>query len=502
MRLVLEARKVLCLDERNTISRWVAIEDGKIVATGDDGPPGADERVSVDGVLLPGFIDAHVHLTTTGIYRRGLDLRDCRSVKELLERVGRFVHSAQSNWIIGGNFDPGRNEEGRMPDRQELDRVSAGKILLISRTDGHSCAANSAALERLGDPDAPGFGRDDDGNPTGILANQANYRARSNFFAELPDEEVRSAQVEGCREALEHGVTSVHEMAGGEERDFRILLSHLNELPIAVRPYFSTLDVARAAEAGLSCVGGDLFLDGSIGSRTAAMSEPYSDSDGTGALYHSDDEITEFFVEATKRGMQAGVHAIGDAAIEQGLRCMEAALWEESRERLLALRHRIEHFECVSSDQLERAARLGVVASVQPMFDRYWGGDGMYAHRLGERAATMNPFGKMLNLGIAVAGGSDSTVTPLNPLLGVAAAAGHHVQDYAVSNTDALRMFTISAAFAGREERSRGSLEPGKHADFCLLPEDPADLSPEELEGLEVMETWVSGVKVWPEMRE
>jgi predicted amidohydrolase YtcJ len=500
VRVVLEARKVLCLDDRSTVSRWVAIEDGKIAATGGDEPPSGYRRVSVDGVVLPGFIDAHVHLTTTGMYRRGLDLRDCRSVNELLERVGRFVNSSQSNWIIGGNFDPGRNEEGRMPDRQELDRVGGDKVLLISRTDGHSCAVNSAALERLGDPEAPGYGRDDAGSPSGILANQANYRARSKFFDELPDEEVRSAQVEGCREALEYGTTSVHEMAGGEERDFRILLSHLSELPVAVRPYFSTLEVARAAEAGLSCVGGDLFLDGSIGSRTAAMSKPYNDSDGTGALYHSDEEITEFFAEATRRGMQAGVHAIGDAAIEQGLRCMEAALWHESRERLLALRHRIEHFECVTPDHLERAARLGIVASVQPMFDRYWGGEGMYAVRLGDRAATMNPFAKMLALGIAVAGGSDSTVTPLNPLMGISAAAGHHVSDFAVSNADALRMFTIWAAFAGREERNRGSIEAGKQADFCVLPEDPSLLSPAELESLEVMETWVSGVKVWPEM--
>jgi predicted amidohydrolase YtcJ len=497
VQLVLEARKVICLDEGGAIARWIAIDEGVISATGEDEPPQGRQNVTIDGVVLPGMIDAHVHLTTTGMYRRGLDLRECRSVDQLLQRVGRFVADSNTSWIIGGNFDPGRNEDARMPNRHELDRVSAGKVLLISRTDGHSCAVNTAALERLVEPDAPGFDRDEQGKATGILASQANYRSRSKFFAELPDEEVRNAQIEGCREAIEHGVTSVHEMAGGEERDFRILLGHLSELPIAVRPYFSTLNVERAADEGLDCVGGDLFLDGSIGSRTAAMAEPYSDSEGHGSLYHSDDEISEFFAEATRRGMQAGVHAIGDAAIEQALRCIEDAMRGMEGEPG-NLRHRIEHFECVSEDQLQRAARLRVVASVQPMFDHYWGGEGMYAERLGPRASTMNPFSRMLDLKMTVAGGSDSTVTPLNPFQGIAAAVGHHVQDYAVSADQAMRMFTIWAAQAAREEGVRGSIEAGKAADFCVVPEDPSEMEPEETARIEVMETWVSGVKVWP----
>jgi predicted amidohydrolase YtcJ len=496
---VLQARKIICLDEAGSTTTWVGIEDGVIAGTGNGDPPEAREIIRSEGVVIPGMIDAHVHLTTTGIYRRGLDLRECRSVPALLEQVAKFLETADSNWIIGGNFDPGRNDDGRLPTRRELDEVSGDKVVVISRADGHSCAMNSPAFERLQiDSSLAGFEKDEDGQPLGVLANESNYEARSKFFSELPDKEIRAAQLEGCLEALEHGVTSVHEMSGGDDRDISVLVTRMGSFPIHVRPYFSTTDVKRVAARKLDFIGGDLFLDGSIGSRTAAMSRPYSDSEGSGFLYHRDDEIAEYFIEASRAGMQAGVHAIGDAAIEQAISCIEIAADEVGLDEVRRLRHRIEHYECVSREQIRRSVRLGVVASVQPMFDGYWGGNnGMYSMRLGERAESMNPFSKMVAAGMIVAGGSDSTVTPLNPLLGISAAVNHHVPDFAVSVDQALRMFTIWGATAGRHERVSGSIEPGKRPDFCVLADDPYELDPGQLADIEVLETWVSGTRAW-----
>lgn len=497
------ADKVICADASDTEARWVAFADGLIVAVGSDDPPGKVTRV--EGVLIPGLIDAHVHLTTTGLYDLGLDLRHARSIPELLDALGAHVVRVPDGWIIGGNFDPGRNEDARMPTRYELDAVAGERVVLVSRADGHSCTLNSKAIIEVGiAPGTEGVDLDDRGEPTGVLRAGANYETRRRFFGGLPEDVIERGQRRGCDIALSRGVTAVHEMAGGSymgDKDFDVLVAKRSTYPIDVKPYLATTDIGRVLEAGLDCIGGDLFLDGSIGSRTAAMTSAYSDDPTEGVLYHSDEEIIGFFADATRAGLQAGVHAIGDAAIEQALRCMEEAIIASGPEGAVGarrLRHRIEHFECASDLQLDRAATLGVVASVQPMFDGYWGGlDGMYATRLGPRAAGMNPFAKMLSRGVVVAGGSDSTVTPLDPFLGMAAAVGHKTPGSGVDPDSALLMFTRWAAVAGRQETERGSIAPGLRADLVLVPADPRGEDPAQLSEMPVMTTWVGGSPVF-----
>lgn len=495
---VLRARKVISLDPSSSKGEWIFIRGDRIEAVGSGEPPSADRVIKTEGVVLPGMIDAHVHLTPTGLFSHGLDLRDSRSVPAALEAIDRYLNRTDSKWVIGGAFDPGRNSDGRMPTRHELDRVSEGRYLLVSRTDGHSCSVNSATLDVLElDPTLPGVEMNEDGSPTGVLANQARYEAGSRFLSRLPEDEVKRAHRAACRGALQRGVVSVHEMSM-QQRDFEILMETRDSLPIDVKTYFSTFDVGLVVGAGLDCIGGDLFLDGSIGSHTAAFSAPYSDRpDVRGSLYHSDEEIIGWFVEASRAGLQCGVHAIGDEATEQAIRCLEAALIRLGPEGALGahrLRHRIEHFESASAEQIERAGRLGMVASMQPMFDRYWGGsDGMYYARLGDRALGMNPLAEFVKRGVTLAGGSDSTVTPLDPFLGIAAAVKHHVSSFALAVEEALRMFTAWAAYAAHEEQERGSLGPGKRADLCVVADDPFVVDPDRLADIAVLETWVGG---------
>ena len=502
---VLTAAKIQTMVPSEVPVDWIVVEGERLAGSGPGDPPGGMKRIHLDGVLVPGFIDSHVHLTTTGLYQDGLDLRESRSVEELLSALAAHLSGTGDDWVIGGNFDPGRNEDARMPVRHEIDRVVGEKKALLSRADGHSCAVSSSGLKAIAlQPGLAGIDLDDEGSPTGVLRNQANYEARRRFFGMLPESKILSAQSGACRLALTKGVTSVHEMAGGSymgDKDFEVMLSSLGDFPIHVVCYLATLDIQQVLGPGLRCVGGDLFLDGSIGSRTAAMSEPYLDFETRGHLYHEDDEMIDWYVEASRAGLQTGVHAIGDAAIEQALRCMEEAMIRLGPEGALGftrLRHRIEHFECASRDHMFRAKEMGVVGSVQPAFDAYWGGEsGMYAARLGERWRSMNDFSLMHREGMVLAGGSDSTVTPLDPLIGISAAVNHLSGSSAVTPAEALAMFTSSGAWAAREESERGSLGVGKRADLTVLSGDPLQTDPSEIQRLAHVETWVGGKRRW-----
>ncbi|MDP9223619.1 MAG: amidohydrolase family protein, partial [Actinomycetota bacterium] len=205
--------------------------------------------------------------------------------------------------------------------------------------------------------------------------------------------------------------------------------------------------------------------------------------------------------QAQYRGMQVGVHAIGDAAIEQAIRTWEGVAGEVGVEEVRRRRHRIEHFECAGDDHIARASRLGLCASVQPAFDRYWGGEGgLYADRIGrERAAVMNRFGSMIGAGLSLGGGSDSTVTPLDPFLQMAALRDHHIPGESLDPPAALAAMTSGVAALAPDEGNRGSIAAGQWADFALLDRNPLEVGPDDLLRTEVLGTWIGGRRVWPE---
>src|SRR5207244_575912 len=221
--------------------------------------------------------------------------------------------------------------------------------------------------------------------------------------ADLNDHELRELQLQASAAAASYGLTCVHEMAipsSNGRREVEVLLDHRQHLPVDVVVYVAEKDIPWIMDLGLETIGGDLFLDGSLGARTAAVSEPYSDVDGTGVLFEQEDELAEFFHNAHLAGLQVAVHAIGDRAIEEALSVWERvyrALDSRQRRHFRARRHRIEHFEIPSARQIERAAGLGLAISVQPAFDAEWGQVGaMYEQRLGtHRSSAMNPFSSM-----------------------------------------------------------------------------------------------------------
>ena len=480
----------------------VAVESGRITAVvpaAEAAALGADRVVDLgDATLMPGFVDAHVHLSATGLADHGADLRQARSVAELLDRV-RAAAAGGEGLLWGDGYDETRFDAPELPAPAELAEAAGGRPVYLSRVDGHQGLATLDVLGDSGALEATGCDRDPAGAPTGVTRGEANHLARRFALDTLPADRLLAAQDTALAQAARRGVACVHEMGGPDiagRRDFELLLDRVEDLPIEVVGYWGDLDLDYATDRKLAQVGGDLFLDGSLGSHTAALSTPYDDRPGTcGVLYHDDAELTELYVRASQAGIQVGVHAIGDVAIGQALRCARRAMKAVGPTAFRGCRHRIEHVELLGADGADRMAELGLAASVQPAFDAAWGGpDGMYARRLGpRRAKSMNPFADLWRRGVPTGGSSDSHVTPLDPWHGVASAVHHHRPSQRLGLPVALEVFTFGGRVLARQERVSGTIEPGQRADLTAFGGDVLAADPADLEGGEAIFTMVAG---------
>jgi predicted amidohydrolase YtcJ len=481
----------------------VAVESGRITAVvpaAEVGSLGADRVVDLgDATLMPGFVDAHVHLSATGLADQGADLRDARSVAELLDIVRAAAAPAADGLLWGDGYDETRFDLPELPTPAALADAAGGRPVYLSRVDGHQGLATLDVLGDSGALDAAGCDRDQDGQPTGVTRGDANHLARRHALAGLPADTLLAAQDAALCQAARRGVVCVHEMGGPDiagRRDFELLLDRVEALPIEVIGYWGDLDLEYVADRKLAQVGGDLFLDGSLGSHTAALSTPYEDRpDSCGALYHDDGELTELYVRASQAGIQVGVHAIGDVAIGQALRCARRAIKAVGPTAFRGCRHRIEHVELLGADGADRMATLGLAASVQPAFDAAWGGpDGMYARRLGpRRAKSMNPFADLWRRGVPTGGSSDACVTPLDPWHGIASAVHHHRPSQRLGLPVAMEVFTFGGRVLARQERVSGIIEPGQRADLTAFAGDVLAADPADLEGGEAIFTMVAG---------
>jgi predicted amidohydrolase YtcJ len=458
---------------------WLLVDERHVQRAGSGEPPAADRVVDLPGAtIVPGFVDTHVHLTPTGIALLNEEVEGARSAADLLAVArARAREPADAVWLQG--FDETRWDDPALPTLADLDGVTP-LPLAIWRADGHICLANSPAIEKGGVADADGVERAPGGGYSGRVTKEANDRLHRWFAHTLTDHEVQELQLRAAALAASRGVTTVHEMsmpAGQGLRDLEVLLGHRDKLPVDTVPIVATTDIPQIMDLRLPAIGGDLPVDGSIGARTAALAAPYTDG-GDGATYLADEVMEQFFLAGHHAGLQVGVHAIGDRAIEQVLAAWErvyASLDSRGRRHFRARRHRVEHFEMATTGQIERAAMLGLAASVQPAFDATWGhGGGLYEQGLGpERAARMNPFRTMLERGMELGSGSDTPVTPVDPMLGVEAFERHHDPAQRLARAEALRVSTVGGARLAHQEDKKGTLEPGAHADLVAYDGDP-----------------------------
>jgi predicted amidohydrolase YtcJ len=469
---------------------WLLIDGRHVQRVGSGDPPAADRTVGLPGItILPGFIDTHVHLTATGLSLSNEDVVAARSKSELLALAAGRAAGDDEPVILLQGFDETRWDRPDLPSLEELDAVT-GKPLVIRRVDGHVALANSAALTFAQVHDAEGFERDGEGDPTGRVTRSANARLGRWLAGSRSEHRIEELQLAAAGLAASAGITSLHEMSmphDDGERDVEVFRRHREKLPVHAIAIVATMDVPRAIELGHDAIGGDLPADGSIGARTAALFAPYEDLDTAGVTNYDDDELAGFFHDAHMAGLQAGIHAIGDRAIEQVLSSWEriyGSLDSRERRHFRARRHRVEHFEMPTAHQVERAAMLGLAVSVQPAFDRAWGAaGGLYEMRVGaDRADGMNPYRTMLERGVVLGAGSDAPVTPLDPWRAVTAMENHHDPRQRLERAAAIRVHTVGSARLAHQEEKKGLLEPGYHADFAGYDVDPFERS--EIEGL------------------
>ncbi|MHB9863120.1 amidohydrolase [Streptomyces sp. YIM S03343] len=452
----------------------MVVERGQVAWVGSEGAAdafadGVDEVIDLDGALVtPAFTDSHVHTTATGLALTGLDLSDAPSLEAALARVRDFAAARPGDRVLlGHGWDAARWPGGRPPTRAELDEATGGRPLYLSRIDVHSAVVTTALLDLCPGVEAA------DGGP---LTKDAHHAVRAAALAALTPAQRGEAQRAALARAAALGIGSVHECGGphiSSEDDFTGLLRLATEQPgPRVVGYWAEQGdegVARARELGAAGAAGDLFVDGALGSHTACLHRPYADADHTGTAYLDATAVATHVVACTEAGLQAGFHAIGDAAVTVVVEGVRAAAEKTGLDRVRAARHRVEHAEMLSPDTIAAFAELGLTASVQPAFDALWGGDdGMYTQRLGaERARTLNPFAALLRAGVPLAFGSDSPVTPLDPWGTVRAAAFHRTPEHRISVRAAFTAHTRGGWRAVGQDGA-GALVPGAPADYAV----------------------------------
>ena len=507
--LTLTNGRILTMAGRDMARGTVVIENGRLTQLVEGQHPPAMDLSSQSVIdlggktILPGFIDSHMHLVLTGFSMESVDLSGARSISDVLELIrNEVLHSESGRWVFGTQLIHRLLKEKRNPTMDELDRVSPENPVWLVANTCHSSVVNSLGFEHVGlSPDSPGVEKDPKtGTPTGAyVTDQSHFEVHRLIFSSLSHKKIQGMIKRACDFAVTQGVTTLHALDGSPEDDrvFKMLLETIPHMPLRIVPYFQTMNVNQVLDMGLPRIGGCLALDGAWLEHTVALNEPYEDlPDCRGMLFYSDRQVESFVQEAHQSGLQIGMHAIGDAAIEQILRAYEKALAKSPRKDH---RHRIEHFSLPSGDQVERARELGIVAAMQPMFSYNIGGpDGAYVRYLGEdRASRIEDFRALFDHGITICGGSDSPVTPINPLMGIHAAVNNPFLHHRVSVEEALQMFTTHGASAAFDEDSKGTIEVGHVADLVVLDENPKTVSSDRLDTIRVVMTLVGGEVVW-----
>jgi len=514
--VILTNGKIWTGDAQRPWAEAVAIEGNRIAAVGSNtdiaklAPAGA-RIINLNGRLaVPGFIDNHTHFIDGGFELSRVHLRDAATPQQFARRIGEYAKRiGPGKWIVGGEWDHTIWNPPTLPTRQMIDAVTPQNPVFVSRLDGHMGLANSVALKLAGvtretpDPTGGTIVRDSNGEPTGILKDAAKSLVDRVIPSATTEERIAAARA-GLAEAARFGATAFGDMSSGEAyEDFRAYqrLEKSGDLTARVYLYTPILEYKRLIAASVErAFGGERlrvgglkgFADGSLGSATAAMFEPFSDDPKNGGLTMAamtDGRMKSAVTDADAHNLQIAVHAIGDRANDEVLKIYESIANERER------RFRIEHAQHLNPDLIKRFASDRVIASMQPY---HCIDDGRWAEaKLGhERSRWTYAFRSLIDAGATVTFGSDWTVAPLNPILGIYAAVTRRTLDgknpngwipeQKITVEEALRCYTVNNAYAMFRESELGKIAPGMLADIAVISDDLFTMPPEKIENAKV----------------
>ena len=498
-------------------------DDGRVVATGDESLfEQFPNTTRIDGggrTVLPGLIDAHAHIYSYGLLKNTLDLAGTPSVDDAVTRIAAYAASRpHERWILGRGWNQVLWPVREFPTAVQIDRVISGRPVWLRRIDGHAGWANSATMKIAGiDDDTPDpvggkIIRDDNGHATGILIDRAMDLVEKHV-PQPGKTDIRAAIRAAIDALLTEGMTGVHD-AGIDTISAEVYLSMADDGELGMRIYAMIGGAGEVLDAigdPIHAYGHDrleissvkLYSDGALGSRGAAMIEPYSDDpENRGLPFWTQSELDAMVAKANDMGFQVGIHAIGDLGNRMALDSFDRV----QRGEPSPLRNRIEHSQIVTLEDIARFAELGVIAAMQATHAT--SDMNMAEDRIGpDRILGGYAWRRMLDAGVVLANGSDFPVELSNPFHGLYASVtrqgrdgepkGGWYADQALTRAEALHSFTLAAAYAARQEDRLGSLEPGKWADFIIIDRDYFTVPASEIDDIVVLETWVGGQQAY-----
>lgn len=517
--LLITHAKIYTIDEDFSVTQAMAIKDGKIVATGTRDALARTykpkKRIRANGKFIyPGFIDAHAHLYGMGLSMQEVDLSGAKSYAEVVERTRKFNEENPTNFISGRGWDQNLWEDKNFPTKEALDEVFPNTPVVLTRVDGHALLANSAAM-RLADFDENSridggqiFWKD--GQPTGVFIDAAMGLIRKHKPAPSRQDQIRALQL-AQEKVFSYGLTTVND--AGLEKDIILLIDSLqkeNSYPLRIYAMISSsnpetleyfLDKGIYKTDRLNVRSAKVFTDGALGSRGAALREPYSDDPHNyGLTLISKEDFTKLSKRLADANFQMNSHAIGDSANQVVLSVYKEILKDKTEARW-----KVEHAQILSPEHFAYFSD-NIIASVQPTHatsDMPWAEDRLGAQRIKGAYAYQD----ILKHGKRLALGTDFPVEKVNPMLTFYSAVarqdhngnptGGFMPEQRLTREQTLRGMTIWAAYSNFEENEKGSLEPGKFADFIMLDKDIMEVNISEIPDIKIQETYIGGERVY-----